>query len=125
MQQRVNVARALVVQPKLLLLDEPFSALDALTRQYMQMELQRIWAKTQTTAIYITHQISEAILLADQVLIMSARPGHIKSKLEIPLERPRTVAMKRSADFNKLEIAIWSILKEEIDKMGLVSGFSK
>ncbi|MBD2461877.1 ABC transporter ATP-binding protein [Oscillatoria sp. FACHB-1407] len=111
MQQRVNLARALAIEPRLLLLDEPLSALDAQTREYMQLELQRIWQEAGTTAIYVTHQIDEAIFLADQVMVMSARPGQVKAIVPISLPRPRTLAMKRQSKFNQLENQIWELLQ--------------
>lgn len=90
MQQRVGIARALQMDPDILLMDEPYSALDALTRETMGFELLRIWQERPKCVLFITHSISEAILLADRVLVMSERPGHIIENLEVPLERPRT-----------------------------------
>ncbi|MBE9030671.1 ABC transporter ATP-binding protein [filamentous cyanobacterium LEGE 11480] len=110
MQQRVNLARALAISPSLLLLDEPLSALDAQSREYMQGEIQRIWLETGNTALYVTHQISEAIFLADQVIVMSPRPGQIRSVIPIPFARPRPLSLKRQPDFLAIEDKIWQLL---------------
>lgn len=91
MQQRVGIARALFMDPDILLMDEPFSALDALTREEMGFELLSIWEKRRKTVLFITHSINEAALLADRVLVMADRPGHIIADLEVPLARPRTL----------------------------------
>ncbi len=91
MQQRVGIARALFMDPDILLMDEPFSALDALTREEMGFELLRIWESQRKTVMFITHSIGEAVLLADRVLVMSRRPGHIVENLRIDLPRPRGV----------------------------------
>lgn len=91
MQQRIGIARALLLDPDILIMDEPFSALDALTREEMGFELQRIWQEKPKTVLFITHSISEAVLLADKVLIMSERPGTIVEELDIALARPRTI----------------------------------
>lgn len=110
MQQRVNLARALAIQPQLLLLDEPLAELDALTREQMQLELQRIWQETRHTALFVTHQIDEAIFLADRVLVFSARPGRIRTDLPIPFPRPRDLSIKRSPEFSAIAGQIWSLL---------------
>jgi NitT/TauT family transport system ATP-binding protein len=89
MKQRVQLARSLAVQPRILLMDEPFAALDAQTRDQLQDEVQRIWAETGTTILFITHNVREAVLLADRVIVMSASPGRIKREIPIPLEHPR------------------------------------
>jgi NitT/TauT family transport system ATP-binding protein len=114
MQQRVNLARALVMEAEVILLDEPFAALDAQTREFMQAELMRIWQETRRTAIFITHQINEAIYLADRVVVMSARPGRVKSILPVAFPRPRKLSVKRTPPFLELEDHIWSLIEEEV-----------
>lgn len=110
MQQRANLARALAVQPEVLLFDEPLSALDAQTRELMQAELQRVWMEQKTTAVYVTHQISEAVFLADRVIVLSAGPGRIKEIVPVPFERPRPLRLQRTALFVALEDEIWGLL---------------
>ncbi|MFN8492874.1 MAG: ABC transporter ATP-binding protein [Caldilineaceae bacterium] len=111
MQQRVNLARALAVQPELLLFDEPLSALDAQTREVMQVELQRIWLETRCSALYVTHQIDEAIFLADKVVVMSARPGRIEEVIPVNFPRPRALTLKRQPTFAALTEQIWQRLQ--------------
>src|SRR5947209_8866493 len=102
MQQRASICRALVHDPALLLMDEPFGALDAMTREKMNLELQRIWSETKKTVLFITHSIPESIFLSDRVLVMSERPGRIAAIYPVPLPRPRKLSIMGTPDFAAL-----------------------
>jgi len=120
MQQRVNLARALATDPQVLLMDEPFAALDAQTRELMQAELLKIWSGAGMTVVFVTHQIDEAVYLADRVVVMGTRPGRIKQVFDVPLARPRSLSLKRDARFLALTDAIWGLVEEEADRANVV-----
>lgn len=103
MRQRVGIARVLTLGSQVLLMDEPFGALDAQTRLTMQELLLSVWHKFQTTVLFVTHDIDEAILLADTIYVMSARPGRIHTRIDVPIARPRTVEDTTSAEFNTMK----------------------
>jgi NitT/TauT family transport system ATP-binding protein len=117
MRQRGAIARAFVTDPAMLLMDEPFAALDAQNRVILQAELVRIWEETGKTVVYITHSIDEALLLGDRTVVMTAQPGRIKEIIDIPFRHPRDVMeLSASAEFGVLKLAIWRILEDEVNR---------
>jgi NitT/TauT family transport system ATP-binding protein len=116
MQQRVNLARALVVDPEILLMDEPFASLDAQTRELMQEELLQIWVKARKTVLFVTHQIDEAIYLSDRVVVFSGRPGKVKDIIPVAIERPRRLKVKREPRFHAIEDRIWGLIEEATER---------
>jgi NitT/TauT family transport system ATP-binding protein len=109
------------VDPQVLLMDEPFAALDAQTREYMQAELLKAWSEARKTVVFITHQINEAVYLADRVIVMSPRPGRIKGQFDIGFGRPRTLALKRHPEVLAIEDAIWQMVEETPERLGMGS----
>ena len=114
MQQRVSLCRALVTDPQLLLMDEPFGALDAMTRDELDLELLRLWEEKKKTVLFVTHSIQEAVFLSDRVFVMSARPGRLLEALSIDLPRPRTLEMMSSLAFGEYTLRIRSLLASAI-----------
>ncbi|HYN88946.1 MAG TPA: ABC transporter ATP-binding protein [Ardenticatenaceae bacterium] len=116
MRQRVALARALANDPEVLLMDEPFGALDEQNRILLQEELLRIWDRTDKTVLFVTHSIDEAVVLGDRVLVMTAAPGRIKDEIVVPFPRPREVyALKRDPAFGEMTYRIWQALREEVN----------
>jgi NitT/TauT family transport system ATP-binding protein len=116
MKQRVALARLLAFDPAVLLMDEPFGALDAQTRELMQEELQRIWLETRKTVLFVTHDIEEAVYLGDRVIVFTARPGRVKADLRIDLPRPRQVEVRKTLAFMDYRNHVWDLLREEVLK---------
>jgi NitT/TauT family transport system ATP-binding protein len=114
MKQRVALARSLAYRPDLLLMDEPFAALDAQTREILQSELLRIWEHERRTIVFITHSLDEAIYLSDRVAVMTQRPGRIKDIIDIPLARPRSAELRNAPEFAALRQRAWEVLKDEV-----------
>jgi NitT/TauT family transport system ATP-binding protein len=110
MRQRVSLCRALIHNPPQLLMDEPFGALDALTRDQLVLDLQRLWNETRMTVLFITHSVAEAVFLSDRVIVMTPRPGRIDRVIDIDLPRPRTLAMRESPEFNGYNRQILDLL---------------
>ena len=113
MQQRVSIARALSFKPSILLMDEPFGALDEMTRERLNMELLTLWSQTGTTIIFVTHSIPEAVFLSDRIVVMTPRPGKIERIVEVPLPRPRVSTTREDAEFFKLVAEVRTCLREE------------
>ncbi len=118
MKQRVGLARALATDPDVLLMDEPFAALDAQTRDLMQAELLRIWHEAKKTVLFVTHQIEEAVYLSDRVIIKTKSPGRSKRIIDVGLDRPRDYEMRVSQEFSELRLEIWNELKDELNPRG-------
>ncbi len=114
MKQRVALARLLALNPQILLMDEPFGALDAQNRELLQEELERIWNTSRKTVLFVTHDIDESIYLADRVIVFTARPGRIKADIRIDLPRPRAMEIKKSAQYIEYRNRIWDLLREEV-----------
>jgi NitT/TauT family transport system ATP-binding protein len=117
MRQRSAIARAFVTDPGMLLMDEPFAALDAQNRVILQAELVRLWEQTGKTVIYVTHSIEEALLMGDRTVIMTAQPGRIKTIIDVPFSHPRDlIQLSASPEFGKLKLDIWKVLEEEVTR---------
>ena len=118
MKQRVALARVLAFDPKVLLMDEPFGALDAQTRESMQEELTRLWGQTGKTIVFVTHDIDEAVYLGDRVVVLTARPGRIREEIKIALPRPRDLSIKKSAQCHEYRNYIWDLIRAEAKNSG-------
>jgi len=122
MRQRVGIARVLVMQPQVLLMDEPFGSLDAQTRMLMQELLLQVWERHHQTVLFITHDIEEALLLADRVCVMTARPGRIKKSIDVRIPRPRAIEVTTSPEFNALRREVLALIREESEQAAVSSG---
>lgn len=116
MKQRVSIARALAVDPDILLMDEPFAALDAQMRLVLQDELLQLWQANRRTVLFITHSLEEALLLGDRVVVMSARPGRVIRDMRVPFPRPRDARLRASPEFAEVEGELWELLRVEVDR---------
>jgi NitT/TauT family transport system ATP-binding protein len=117
MRQRVSIARAFANDPEILLMDEPFSALDAQNKLLLQEELLRIWEEHKKTVLFITHSVDEAVLLGDRIMVMTAQPGRIKTVVDVPFGRPRNIMeLQRAPEFGNLVHHIWTNLRDEVDR---------
>jgi NitT/TauT family transport system ATP-binding protein len=114
MRQRVGIARAFVANPPILLLDEPFGSLDAQTKLVLQQELLRIWQEHRRLVVHVTHDIEEAILLSDRIVVMSGRPGRIREEISVPFPRPRDLDILGTPEAGAIRHRIWNILEEEV-----------
>ncbi len=114
MRQRVNLARALAIDPEILLMDEPFSSLDAQTREIMQTELLRIWEAGRKTVLFVTHQIDESVFLSDRVWVFARRPGRLLENVKIELPRPRALSIKRTPEFVRYVDHIWRLIEDDV-----------
>lgn len=128
MRQRVGLARALAIEPPVLLMDEPFGALDALTRELMQELLLRIWESQRPTVVFVTHDVDEAVFLADRIVVMGTRPGRIRAALNVEIPRPRTIDSRRHPQFAELRTAIGQLIRDESQRnfeagRAMVGGF--
>jgi NitT/TauT family transport system ATP-binding protein len=120
MKQRIAIARALAYDPEVLLMDEPFAAVDEQTRSFLQEELLRIWDKTNKTIVFVTHSIEEAIFLADRVAVMTPCPGTIRSVLDIKMDRPRVGEMRSTERFSEYRSKVWQLLQTSTDRTSVV-----
>jgi len=118
MKQRVALARVLAIDPEVLLMDEPFGALDSQTREVMQEELIRLWEQTGKTIVFVTHDIEEAVFLGDRVVVLTARPGRIREEVKIDLPRPRDLTIKKSAQCHEYRNYIWDLIRSESRNQG-------
>jgi NitT/TauT family transport system ATP-binding protein len=117
MRQRVSIARAFANDPEILLMDEPFSALDAQNKVLLQEELLRIWEEHKKTVVFITHSVDEAVFLGDRIMVMTAQPGRVKTFVKVPLARPRNIMeLQQSPEYGELIADIWSSLREEVQR---------
>jgi NitT/TauT family transport system ATP-binding protein len=120
MRQRVAIARAFANDPEILLMDEPFSALDAQNKLLLQEELLRMWEEHKKTVVFITHSVDEAVFLGDRIMVMTAQPGKVKTFVQVPLARPRNIiALQQTPEYGELITQIWSSLREEVDRARL------
>jgi NitT/TauT family transport system ATP-binding protein len=122
MRQRVGIARAFVSDAPILLMDEPFGSLDAQTRLVLQEELLRIWRDHKKLVVYVTHDIEEAVLLGDRVLVMTGRPGRIREEIPIPLFRPRDLSASEQPEVKEIKWHIWKMLEDEVRKSLWIPG---